>query len=238
METHKHKKHNNKFSISDDMSVDISTDNILGCSDIATSDTDNLTEELSSILGCFASKQMKNEIFDSEINIDSEMVSKQNGTHDACNQILKTDVEDVGQNQYKNSNIKQDTKNDIKIDVNETINSVKNETKSDSDNKILEIKIDMYQILQLVYGMKDKISVLESEINLLKNAPMELTSKLEDINKKMETFESSKTVGSDASNIETDVKLENLKKYIDEKILSLQTRFTNTKRFLIGKNKN
>lgn len=236
MENHKYPKHNNKLVIPDDMSIDISTDNILNYSDIATSDTDNLTEELSSILGCFTSQQTKKENDDSDTNIDSDFILKSNNKQNK-NETNKTD------NILESSQIK--LSNEIESQLEQT------------KNNILELKIDIYQILQLVNGMKEKISVLENELILLKSIPLgsrdidqptdKIMEKISELQTKIEINEKNQTdnndvidtkIGNVVNNLMGDVmdnKMDNIKKYVDDKISVLQNRLSKTKKFMMNK---
>lgn len=236
MENHKYPKHNNKLIIPDDMSIDISTDNILNYSDIATSDTDNLTEELSSILGCFTSQQTKKENDDSDTNIDSDFILKSNNKQNK-NETSKTD------NVLESSQIK--LSNEIESQLEQT------------KNNILELKIDIYQILQLVNGMKEKISVLENELILLKSIPLgsrdidqptdKIMEKISELQTKIEINEKNQTdnndvidtkIGNVVNNLMGDVmdnKMDNIKKYVDDKISVLQNRLSKTKKFMMNK---
>lgn len=236
------KKYNNKLVVPDDMSIDISTDNILNYSDLATSDTDNLTEELSSILGCFTSQQIKKEEELSDTtNIDSEFALKTN----------------------ENKKINKPNTNDIKTDNNNTINQTKIHCDIDTQmeqtkNNILELKIDIYQVLQLVNGLKEKILNLENEINMIKTempktidikpsdeilgkiSELEIKIEMNEKNNSENKSELDKKINNIFNNISNDVldnKINNVKKYIDEKILNLQVRFSSTKKFMMNKNK-
>lgn len=239
MENKFNKKYNNKLVIPDDMSIDISTDNILNCSDLATSDTDNLTEELSSILGCFTSQQTKKEEDISDTtNIDSDFVLKSNEN----NKINKQNINDI---KIENNNITVQTKtqNETEIQMEQT------------KNNILELKIDIYQILQLVNGLKEKILILENEMNnikMLSVEPREIKSsdeilgKIIELQTKIETNEKdnlenkneiNKKINEISNNVSNDVldKVDNIKKYVDEKISNLQIRFSSTKKFIMNK---
>ena len=242
MENKFNKKYNNKLVIPDDMSIDISTDNILNYSDLATSDTDNLTEELSSILGCFTSQQIKKEEESETTNIDSDFVLKTNENK----QINKPDTNNI---KIENNNTTTQTK--IHSDVDTQMEQTK--------NNILELKIDIYQVLQLVNGLKEKILNLENEINMIKTAvpetrdikpSNEILGKISELEIKIETNEKNnfenkseldKKINDIFNNISNDVldnKIDNVKKYIDEKISNLQIRFSSTKKFMMNKNKN
>ena len=294
MENHKNQKHNNNLIIPDDMSIDISTDNIFNYSDIATSDSDHLTEELSSILGCFTSNNIKNgeSIADSDTNIDSDFMLKSNNLYNKkINNMQKTVAGLCGGSEHTSHRCPQPLKesfmgdNEAGASLSHSRNSISrpigdphpnvslenqilttSQTKISNDmniqleqtkNNMLELKIDIYQILQLVNGLKEKIVILENDINILKTLPSNSTNAnfpsddiLEKISKLqliVETNEKNynannadfnekiKNIANNISNEIIDNKIENIKKYIDDKISVLQLRFSNTKKFIMNK---
>lgn len=249
MENHKFIKHNNKLIIPDDMSIDISTDNILNYSDIATSDTDNLTEELSSILGCFTSQQIKKENDDSDTNIDSDFILKSNQKQNK-NDIVKTENLETFHPHTSHADYEDGLFHQKQITLKKSSVEIESQLEQ-TKNNMLELKIDIYQILQLVNGMKEKLSSFENELIMLKSIssnPIDKSTdiifeKISELQTKIETNENNNkdnnimidTKIENIFNNIVDEKIDNVKKYVDNKISILQNRLSSTKKFIMNK---
>lgn len=191
----------------DETSIDISTDNILNCSEMATTDTENITEELTSILGCVG-------------NIEQHVISQ---------------------------NVIQSVEHEHKINNTQPIENKINNIQPIEYNKneIMELKVDIYHILQSVNILKDKVSNLELKIREHIDCVVDEKLKIVNFNKEINNNDITEVNFKKYDNVVDgkideikkyfDINKDEIKKYVDEKIATFQNRISFAKRCSIMK---